>query len=76
MTSVQMQGYKQKSPYFTAKLLDDGELVHTARCKTNYLQHKISVEDNLGNQGSVYITFNLEADMHNLLEQWYNAHNQ
>lgn len=73
MTSIQMNGYKQQSPYFAAQLLKDGEPIHAARCKTNYLQHKISVEDNLGNQGSIYITFNVEADMHNLLETWYNA---
>lgn len=74
MTSIEMHGYKQKSPYFVARLFDNEQLIHTARCKTNYHQHKISVEDNLGNQGSVYITFNVEADMHNLLETWYNAH--
>ena len=71
MTTIQIQGYKRHSPYFAAQLLENGELIHTARCKTNYPERKISVEDNLGNQGSIYITFNIEADMHNLLKEWY-----
>ena len=71
MTSIEVQGYKKQSPYFAVHLLDDGQQVHTANCKANYPQRKISVKDNHGNEGSVYITFNLNRDLHNMLKEWY-----
>ncbi len=69
---IQIKGFKKGSPYFVAKLLDKdtNQQLNAANCKIDFSYNEVTVTDLEGNTDTVFVTYNMEKDLHRLLEGW------